>query len=356
MGRWVKFLLAVVAYRTGLVGAWYRRRRRPVILMYHRVLEPAERWDVSQRAIIVTRPTFAKQLEALKKHFEVVPLEKAIAAQEGEVDSGQRPPCAITFDDGWADNHRCALPELQKAGVPATVFIATGYIDRAELFWPEQLGYVLSGPTRRRLTPEALDGVSAGLVARVMAVAEASDRRWQSAVDTLVERAKEMDEKERRRLIQILTEVTGRDPGGLATRMLTWRQVQELTQAGVELGSHTVSHPILTRVAKSRAEHELTESRRQLAEHLGTPPASFAYPNGDWNPELTQVVAAAGYARAVATEAPDPELNRRFHPYAAPRKNVSEDTSGGPWGYSESVFCCEVFGVFDRLRQLASPA
>ncbi|MGD8397048.1 MAG: polysaccharide deacetylase family protein [Candidatus Eiseniibacteriota bacterium] len=364
----MKQLLAALCYRSGLLGLWWSRRRRPLIVMYHRVLDPAQGNDVSQAGIVVSTPTFERQLLFLARHFDMLPLVEVLpgAGSEGSAPAppGQRtgtrgrPPCAVTFDDGWADTLEQALPVLRRHAVPATIFIATGYIGTRELFWPERLIHALRGAGRTRVRPERLDGVSQESVVAVMQAVAATDDDLDAALDRLIEHLKTTGEDEREALIEAVATVTGRPASGLEPRMLDWRGVETLRAAGIEIGSHGVSHTILTRVDHGRAVQEIEASRRQLAGPAGELPGSFAYPNGDWNPALADAVRQAGYARAVAAEPPRdgtwPGLAgtvTQTSQFAAIRKNLSEGSSRGVRGFSTSVLACEVMGFFDALRR-----
>ena len=296
MKRMIKQLLASLVYRSGLLAWWWGKRRRPLIVLYHRVLDPQSGTDGSQAGIVVSTPTFARQLDFLARRFELVPLAELLPAPGAAPAAAplpgarRRPRCALTFDDGWADNLHCALPVLQRHDAPATVFVAAGFIGSAALFWPERLIHALSGPERRRLRDAALDGVPRPIISGVMAVARASDEMLPGALDALIERLKAAGEAERDHLLEVLVASTGRDPQTLGPRMLDARGIAALAAAGVEIGSHGTSHAILTRVDHERARWEIRESRERLSAVLGTPPVSFAYPNGDWSPAVAEAV------------------------------------------------------------------
>ncbi len=345
--RALKQLGAAFFYRTGMLSLWWRsyarrRRRQPLVVMYHRVLDPADGLDLSQPGLVVTTPTFERQLDFLRRFFRVVPLNQSATAADAEL-------CSITFDDGWSDNHAHALPVLRRLGLPATIFVTTGFIGTRSLFWPERLTYLLQSEERRRLNPGALDGLRPPVSRALLAAAQAPDAALSPALDVLIEEAKAMGEEEREQLLEIVAEKTGRNPASLARRVLTWDQVSELDEAGLEIGSHGVTHTILTRIDHSRAVAEIHDSRRELARVLGKPPESFAYPNGESSPELAHAVRESGYARAVIAEEPPPAgCPPRF---ALQRKNLAEGSSRGLRGFSTSIFACEVLGFFDVLRR-----
>jgi peptidoglycan/xylan/chitin deacetylase (PgdA/CDA1 family) len=83
-----------------------------------------------------------------------------------------------------------------------------------------------------------------------------------------------------------------------AAPLMTWDQLSELLRRGFDVGSHTVTHPRLTRLPPGAARHELEESRRTLRERLGIDARTFCYPWGDWAPWVRDLVAEAGYRAA----------------------------------------------------------
>jgi peptidoglycan/xylan/chitin deacetylase (PgdA/CDA1 family) len=99
--------------------------QRAVVLAYHSVAAEPTRASTA-------RSVFRSHLSWIAEHCEVVAFEKlaSAAVQSG---NGSRPTVAITFDDGYEDNHREAFPLLTSHGFPATFFITTGLVDRDEL-------------------------------------------------------------------------------------------------------------------------------------------------------------------------------------------------------------------------------
>ncbi len=90
----------------------------------------------------------------------------------------------------------------------------------------------------------------------------------------------------------------------LANRMLNWTQVREMQKAGVSFGAHTMTHPVLSRLALSEAERELRESKRLIEDRLQTPVLDFAYPFGhehDCSADVERLAARCGFRSAVTT-------------------------------------------------------
>jgi peptidoglycan/xylan/chitin deacetylase (PgdA/CDA1 family) len=104
---------------------------------------------------------------------------------------------------------------------------------------------------------------------------------------------------------------------------LSWDEAREMDRAGLEIGSHTATHPILTGLGSDRVRRELTESRERIAAELGRPVDLFCYPNGAFNDDVRREVRQAGYRCAVAS---DHGFNsRRSDPLALRRVSTEGD-------------------------------
>ena len=108
--------------------------------------------------------------------------------------------------------------------------------------------------------------------------------------------------------------------GDVAEPMLDLAAMQEMAAAGMEFGSHTLTHPHLTRLAPVEAAKEVTDSRARLEDAVASPCLSFAYPYGDWNPEVRGLVAQAGYLAACTTRRASALLSD--DPLTLPRINI----------------------------------
>jgi peptidoglycan/xylan/chitin deacetylase (PgdA/CDA1 family) len=105
-------------------------------------------------------------------------------------------------------------------------------------------------------------------------------------------------------------------PGELAT--MTWDQLREFLGRGVEIGSHTSTHPHLTRLSDRELEVELTDSRARIEDELNCRCRFLAYPYGECDARVMAAARSAGYEAAFA-ERPD---EKRFDPFAVPRVGI----------------------------------
>lgn len=304
-------------------------RGRPVILMYHHVADVA----VDPWTLAVSPRHFAQHLDILRRtRRPVLPLRDLV----GAVAAYDVPPraIAITFDDGYANNVTVALPALERAGMPATFFVATGAIDaRREMWWDELERIVLSAP---RL-PDALDVDLAGSrVAVTLDGSGASGAGWRAAerpprtarerlYRDLWERISGLSDDGQRRALDTLAAWAGVDVAPRAThRMATSDELDRLARSELaEVGSHSVTHGDLTLAPESRLHTELSDSKAELERRTGGSVTSFAYPSGRHDARVVDAVGAAGYDTAVTTRGAPV---REDDPLCLPRYHVADQS------------------------------
>ena len=286
--------------------------KRLLILTYHRVLDRPDPLMPGH----VTVDTFRNQIGILKKWFRVAPLSSAVRdLQRGVLPLGS---VAVTFDDGYADNYTNALPILAEAGLPATFFIATGFLDGG-CMWNDAVTEAI-----RRSGKAKLDLSWLGLGERALG----DSGRRAALVAELIKSLKYLPMDERlERVERLLIEADVPRPEAL---MMTSAQVGALAGAGMHIGAHTVRHPILSRIPAASAQAEIRASRRYLEELLGRGVDGFAYPNGkpgrDYTAEHVGLVRDCGFEFAVSTA---PGAARRTDDrYQLPRVGV---WSTAPW-------------------------
>ncbi len=262
--------------------------RRLLVLGYHNV-EPT--WAFGGTSPEAGRRGLERQARFLRRWANVVPLRPALA----DLAAGRPLPpraVALTFDDGYLDNATVAAPVLHAAGLPATFFLVPGFLSGKGPAWWEELGWAFVHGTADRLdwagqrhdvsTPPGREAAHA-VVADSLKTLDARER-WDAVVEL------------RERLAPV-----GPGPGRL---FMDWAEADGLVRLGHEIGSHTCGHPILSRESACAQSHELTESRRQLAEHFDRPVDVLAFPNGrtqDYSAETLRLTGEAGYAFAVTT-------------------------------------------------------
>jgi len=257
------------------------------ILIYHRVLPVADALDGWN----LTADEFDIQMRVLREHFTPLPLVEAVERLAGRsLPSGA---ACVTFDDGYADNATVALPILQRHGIPATFFVATGYLGGGAM-WNDRVAEAVRGT---QATEVDLGHWHLGK----LSLSDSEHRK--AAIVKILGALKYLPQDTREARVRELAELAGARPAH--DLMMRAEHVRLLRSAGMEIGAHSVSHPILARVPAEVAQREIVESGRQLAELLREPVRLFAYPNGkpgeDYGPEHVKMVRNAGYAAAAST-------------------------------------------------------
>ena len=241
------------------------------VLNYHRIADPVEDGrETFCPNISATPENFARQMDYVREYFSPVSGETLRAWLRG----GEELPAhaaMITFDDGYCDNWESAYPILKERELPAIIFLTTDYIDKKEPFYWDVLAYAFCHTKKKNALLPMI-----------------GQQSWQTNADRIqvmlewAEAGKLLPDVEKERALHDTLEILDiLDPKdelqGLA---LTWDQVREMAANGIEMGSHTVSHPVLTRVPREQVKKELEESKKRIESELGKPVVSFAYPNG----------------------------------------------------------------------------
>ncbi|MEW6513520.1 MAG: polysaccharide deacetylase family protein [Pseudomonadota bacterium] len=268
--------------------AWPPHRQLLTILIYHRVLPEHDPLRPGE----ITAGHFERQVIFLARYFNVLPLREAV--QRLRAGRLPRRACCITFDDGYADNLTVALPILEKYCLPATVFVATGYLDGGRMFNDSVIDAIA------RAAGQVLHLESIGLGQH--AIGAVTEKR--ATIAAILEQLKYQPPGERAALVDKLVDLAGCGP--LPTDiMLTSQQVGELAHRGVEIGGHTVAHTILTTLEAATAQQEIAAGKQRLEDITGNPVTTFAYPNGrpnrDYQACHVAMVRELGFELAVST-------------------------------------------------------
>lgn len=256
------------------------------VLAYHRVLPAPDPLLPDEPGAV----QFEARMRWVRNNFNVLPL--AAAVQALREDRLPRRALCITFDDGYADNHSIVLPILRRLGLPATFFVATGFLDGGCMF-----NDMVTEAVRRAGPDLRLDDLGLGHHPL------GSDEQRARALRRILSSLKYFQPERRHK---VALEVVRRAGASVPTDlMMTSEQVHALHLAGMEIGAHTVSHPILAEIPFPRARHEMIASRSRLEEITGAPVRLFAYPNGsprrDYHVEHVALARELGFDAAVST-------------------------------------------------------
>ncbi len=267
-------------------------------------------------------------------NFQVLTLGRAAAALAADALPARA--LVITFDDGYADNAEVALPLLQRHGLAASFFVSTGFLDGGRM-WNDSVIECLRACTLSEVDLSAFNLGS-------LPVANAAQRR--AAIDALLPKIKYLTLEARELAIAKLQAVTGVTTLP-STLMMRSQQVRDLHNAGMEIGGHTVNHPILAAIEPEQARHELAQGKQTLEGILDAPVDVLAYPNGkphrDYDARHVVMARELGFRAAVSTAAGAAQAGDdlfqlpRFTPW---------DTSLARWG--ARMWLNQRNGRFDR--------
>ena len=290
-------------------------RARLTILIFHRVLPEPDPLFPDEPCV----KRFDEIMAWVSQWFQFLPLEEAVR----RLQAGNLPEraAAISFDDGYADNLIHAAPILQRYDLPATVFVATGFLDGGRI-WNDTIIESV-----RNSAASEIDATSLGL--GVLAIETTEQKRL--ALDKLLTRIKFLSPQERSDAVGFMKEhCAAQLPNDL---MMTTEQVRALREVKISVGAHTVSHPILTRISDDEARKEIAENRERLESILGEPVSLFAYPNGklgrDYAAKHVEIVKKIGFQAAFTTNwgacgrQSDPFQLPRFSPWDSSRFNYA---------------------------------
>jgi peptidoglycan/xylan/chitin deacetylase (PgdA/CDA1 family) len=296
--------------------------------MYHRVSAPAvDPWGLS-----VHPNRFREHVEVLRDSRTPLALPDFVA----RLQAGTLPDnaVAITFDDGYRDNLREARPCLADAHVPATVFLAAGAIGQTREFWWDEVARGLLGRRQALDCEIALDGSACRLSFAAAGDDELRENSWwrawqeprtgrQRTYLDFWQLVRDVSAAERDAAMDQFRSATNLGAADLSDLPMTAGEVAELTRDGlVQIGGHTVSHPVLTLLGPEERQREILEGKRRCEELANGPVSGFAYPHGAENEACRNAVRENGFAWACTTI--NEPVQRSGDVYALPRLFVQD--------------------------------
>ena len=290
-----KTLGATVVSASGL-HRWLHsrfRRNQLAILTYHGVVR--EPLSVSDWCFLEDS-SFRRQVEYISRNFSIVPLSTAIEMlKQGAVD---KPTVVVTFDDGYQNNFDVAFPVLKEHGVPATIFLTTGFVDSSDTIWFCHIIRALSCTRKQSMRWEGAD-------------LDLSEPRGRAAASARLQASlKEHSPAEVISLVRRICEELDVNPGTSFEpespfRILSTGSIRTMVQSGlVEFGAHTETHPILSLLPPEDQSREISGSVEAVERLTGEPCRFFAYPNGraqDYDSKTLELLQKRGILAAVTT-------------------------------------------------------
>jgi peptidoglycan/xylan/chitin deacetylase (PgdA/CDA1 family) len=334
----VRHAIDHLARLSGVLARFERRMGQGVtVLTYHRILDDARCAGYPDPNLAMPASAFRAQVAWLRRHCTLLTASEGVAALRDGVPA---PRCVcLTFDDGFEDNHRLAAPILEEFGARGTFFVTAGLVGTGQLLWFDRAALHWSAEAAARLRRAAESALGDGPVAPGDL---ATRQGWLAFL-------KRCRPDPRARILAALGDPPLGPDEAAHYRLMSVDQVVDLSRRGHEVGSHTMTHPLLPQLDDAELARELRESRSTLEGWLGAEVAGFCYPNGDLDDRVALQVREAGYRYACTTATginppgADPMRLRRLdmtpHRVAAP---------GGR--YDETAFRAEVSRFHEALR------
>jgi peptidoglycan/xylan/chitin deacetylase (PgdA/CDA1 family) len=229
----------------------------------------------------------------LRRNYRVLSMEHLF--RELSTPSSLDPAVAITFDDGYRSAYTQAFPVLKKYQLPATIYLTMDTVETGQVAWydrvfsalahaPAEDFYVdLEGPWQLRLPSR--------------------ESRLRSALE-IVAFFRTLPNSRREACCARLEKILNLPETSVSGKVLNWDEIHAMQKFGIAFGSHTMSHPVVSRLSEPELEHELFDSRRTLEQKLGSPVRDFAFPFGklsDCGLATAELLSRYGYRSAVTT-------------------------------------------------------
>jgi len=267
-------------------------RKSPRILMFHR-------FSAGPKQNCVSSTELEKQIIYLKERFNILPLSQL---RQCIVQGKQTPNNSIvlTVDDGYRDFYEVAYPVLKKHGVPATLYVTSGFVNEELWLWPDQITWLLNSVSEINKTIELGEKNAKNI--EITAINNSNRQQiWSQVISYLLS----VDDKTKREWIVYFAEQLGkplpkRAPSEYAA--CSWQQLTEMQQNGIEIGGHTHTHPSLGQVDDEQLQTELNTCMQFLDEKLGKQERDFCFPNGqpnDYNEAVKKATQESGFKSSV---------------------------------------------------------
>jgi peptidoglycan/xylan/chitin deacetylase (PgdA/CDA1 family) len=273
------------------------RKTSAVILRYHSVCEHARSpLSYIDPGLSVPLEAFDRQMKFLRERYAPVSLEDVVEAV-----GGGRPlsnlAVAVTFDDGYRDNHQYAFPVLRKYGIAGTFYITAGCVNMGEPLWTSRLRYYFTATQQPSLAlsqpqPKQLD----------LASPAARNASFAYTIATIKSAGKVRGGEIFR---DVETKLAVTDLAPLKNSMMTWGEIEEMGAGGQIIGAHTLTHPNLPGLPHDEADAEIAGSKSLIEEKIKAPVLHFAYTNGrgvsHFNEPVREMVKKAGFLSSVTS-------------------------------------------------------
>lgn len=301
----MRLLVFDLLHQVGLIKLYrFIHRNSVAILMLHGVMDEGVPSTWAPLRPQLSRKRLKATLEILSQYYNFIRLEDAV-----DMLAGRAPmkPCGLvlTFDDGYRNQLKHALPILQDFNAPATIFLATGHIDQRKPFWFDRLDYALQ---HARLAGRQFN-IGNEIIqfpSDSRADVRVSFKQLRDAAKR-VERPDTMMAQEMEMLAERLENESGQRLADIFEQddwsaLLDWKEIREAgAQSLVTFGSHTLDHTRLGLATDEETRYQAKKSKETIEKHTGTECRFFCFPSGSFSANSLNVLKESGYAAAVTT-------------------------------------------------------
>jgi len=320
--RCVKFIVAIIFYYSGIF-IFYKRfimKGKVTILMFHRVADTF--FDIS---LLVKQKTFGECMKYISQSHPVISMDFLIQ----NFDKWENIPddsFVITFDDGWIDFRAVAYPVLSKLKIPATIYLATGFVSSECSYWQERLNNLLIHvSTNRNIFLKTYNIISIpeiDLKLRDLI----SKSGGTPVIFKFIDYLKKFTHD---KILKIISDLEGfleehsiKVSEDKHRSFVNWDELNSIQDSNISFGSHTVSHPILSNTQPDTAREEINNSREIIEKKTGRSVIHFCYPNGNYNDGIKSIVSKS-YKSACTTNSGF--VSKYSDTYALNRIGINEE-------------------------------
>jgi peptidoglycan/xylan/chitin deacetylase (PgdA/CDA1 family) len=305
-----RLFVANVLEKTGAnaaILALRKNKRVPwlPVVTFHRIAEPNHPFD--DGVVDASPAEFDAHVRTIRRYFTPVGIPQVLGSLEGKPLPPN--PILVTFDDGYRDNLEVALPILQRHDVKAVFFIATHYLTHRTTFWWDRINYIYKTSGRSTISNLSLD-------AALRKVKDTVGLDLDGFLDELAFSAGVLWTRDLDRQIA-------------ESLLMTWDEVRQLRDAGMDIESHTRTHRVLQTLSPAELRDELVESRRDLEHELGTTVSAISYPIGHrlgHRDDVRDALRAAGYKLGFTNATGTHRVNSDVDPYDVNRIGLDYGT------------------------------
>lgn len=313
-------LLDMVGYYDRVLDSAQRIGPIWLVVMYHRVIQSEDK-DPFRLGMCVSERRFREQIAFFREHFEPITILDGVS----RLKTGKRfprPAVSITFDDGYRDNAEIAWPILRQLGMPMSLYVPSGIFQVRSHHWWDRIIHAVYTTHKREIS---LGSLGVGGAMDILSLAEnRKEITVQRILDVLWRQpiARALSS-----VAAIEAELQPPEHGPTLPETVSVGQLRKLSEDGVEIGAHSVTHPNMRLLSDAEIAVEVAESRRVLQEILDKPITGFAYPSGFYDDRVVEAVKNAQFDYALSTE---PGLNRSsdnaflIERMGAPETNISD--------------------------------